>query len=570
MANQAIALQARAPQTDILGGAIRNNAQLINSMSQQRTAERQNAMAQQQMQLAQEKSTRDTASFDIDMAGKKIDFYTKRAGQTMNPQGYQLLLQDLDRDAPEIAAAFRTNMPPEQFDRGVLLQMVGSVSDNFKANYGPLETEVVQMEDGTYSVARTGGFGKPGVFELEEFALKPGGAPAAAAAPTAAAPQQGGATAQPSRGANTTPQDLMRQGVNPDSIPSGNPLSPISTGVTAQPDLGAIVQNMMQTGVISQSNMDALNQLAGPQKAQRLAQIMQANNFRVMPDEQAPSAGMRNAVFRPEEGAPAFQQAQSMDDYVATGRAARGKSPMQSPLPGSAQVPLPRVRDEAAAQRPSAKEAYDVELAKERAKYDAAANAPPKRLTPVQEAKLRDNITNDYKSAQSTIDMMAAVRSAVNDVRNLSADQKEAVTGYSAYFPSIYGTTKTADTKIKNLTGKVTEMGKAAASLGGSIGQMAVQEWTIVRDMIAALNVEGMGAKDLDDQLDIIEGASRRAERVTRDAYQNQYVEEFARFPNRFQLREADAPAATRAAPPAGKRPAAPTRTKSGASVSNW
>ena len=324
MANQAIALQARAPQADILGGAIRNNAQLINTMAQQRTAERQTAVAQQQMELAQAKEAREASAAEIDMAGKKIDLYTKRAGQTLSPQGYQLLLQDLDRDAPEIAARFRANLPPERFNRDDLLRMVGSVSDNFKATYGPLETEVVQMEDGTYSVARTGGFGKPGVFEMKEFALKPSGG-----VPAATAPQQGGAMAQPSQGANTTPQDLMRQGVNPNSIPSGNPLSPISTGGQGQPDLGAIVQQMMQTGVISQADMGLMTQAAGPEKAQQLAQIMRANNIQIMPDEQAAPAGMRNAVFRPEEGAPMLQQAQSMDDYVDTGRAARGRAPQR-------------------------------------------------------------------------------------------------------------------------------------------------------------------------------------------------------------------------------------------------
>jgi hypothetical protein len=61
MANQMIALQARAPQGDPLGGAIRNNAALINQMSQQAAAQRQAQMAQQQMQLAQAKEARDAA-----------------------------------------------------------------------------------------------------------------------------------------------------------------------------------------------------------------------------------------------------------------------------------------------------------------------------------------------------------------------------------------------------------------------------------------------------------------------------------------------------------------------------
>ena len=80
-------------------------------------------------------------------------------------------------------------------------------------------------------------------------------------------------------------------------------------------------------------------------------------------------------------------------------------------------------------------------------------------------------------------------------------------------------------------------MGKAAASLTGAIGQMAVQEWRIVRDMIANLDLTGMEASDLDDQLEIIETQARRAAAITQDAYENQYVEEFARYPNRFQLK---------------------------------
>jgi hypothetical protein len=51
MANQAIALQARAPQGNFLAPAIQQGAQFINMMTQQRAAERQAAAQQQQMQL---------------------------------------------------------------------------------------------------------------------------------------------------------------------------------------------------------------------------------------------------------------------------------------------------------------------------------------------------------------------------------------------------------------------------------------------------------------------------------------------------------------------------------------
>ena len=175
MANQAIALQARAPQGNFLAPAIQQGAQFINMMSQQRAAERQAVVQQQQMEIQRAKEQRDITQAQIDNDGKKIDFYTKRAGQTMNAAGYELLLRDMEKDSPAFAEAFRANLPPERFDRNELLKMVGSVGDNFKATYGPLETQVVQKDDGTFMVTRTGGFEKPGAFEIPEYKLAPGG-----------------------------------------------------------------------------------------------------------------------------------------------------------------------------------------------------------------------------------------------------------------------------------------------------------------------------------------------------------------------------------------------------------
>lgn len=61
MANQAIALQARAPQTDFMGRAIQQNAQMMNMMSQQRAAERQAAQAAQAMEIARAEEARKAA-----------------------------------------------------------------------------------------------------------------------------------------------------------------------------------------------------------------------------------------------------------------------------------------------------------------------------------------------------------------------------------------------------------------------------------------------------------------------------------------------------------------------------
>jgi len=516
MANQAIALQARAPQGNFLAPALQQGAQFINMMSQQRAAERQAAAQQQQLEIARAKEQRDITQAQIDNDGKKIDFYTKRAGQTLNASGYELLLRDMDKDAPEFAAAFRANLPPERFDRNELLKMVGSVSDNFKATYGPLETQVVQLENGDYAVTVTGGYGKnTGVFELPGYKLRAGGAPPTAAPATPpATPAPPAAAPAPAAGGMFRPAAF-----SPDQGP--DPAAALAKSLS----------DAQGTKRIDAGTVEQIKAMVPPEAVDRFIQV---NGIQV-----TPSDGMRSAVYRPDGGAPLAQQVQfDPNAYEATGQTARGKPLMQSPMPGSAIVPLPRVAAEARAGRETPEEVYN----KKRAELKALREAGPAPLTPVQEARLRANIAKDYKSAQATMDMMldptSGVIATVNAVRNLTPDQKESVTGYSAYLPSLTASSKTADTKIKNLKGKVTEMGRAAATLTGAIGQMAVQEWRIVSDMIANLDVEGMDPKDLDDQLDIIESSARRAAATTQDAYTNQYAEEFERYPNRFQLKE--------------------------------
>jgi hypothetical protein len=115
-----------------------------------------------------------------------------------------------------------------------------------------------------------------------------------------------------------------------------------------QPDMTAVVQDMMSSGQISQSNLQLMREMAGPDKDAQLAQILKSNNIQIVPDDQ-PS--MRSAVFRPgEDAAPQMQQVQDMGDYRPTGRPARGKPPTESPTPGVYNVPPPVIRDVKAAE----------------------------------------------------------------------------------------------------------------------------------------------------------------------------------------------------------------------------
>jgi hypothetical protein len=165
----------------------------------------------------------------------------------------------------------------------------------------------------------------------------------------------------------------------------------------------------------------------------------------------------------------------------------------------------------------------------------------PKPLTAAQDAKLRGTLSKDFTATQTLInnalDPKGGVVGAVNDVRALKPSQKEAVTGFDAYFKSVRASSRDADRVLKNLEGKVTEMGKAAAASTGAIGSMAIQEWTILRDMVANLNYAGMTPEGLEEQLGLIESQAKRAADVVQRAYQDQYMEEFDRYPGRFELR---------------------------------
>lgn len=346
MANQMIALGARAPQMPDLGRATQQYGAMLSTAAQQRASQRQAEQASQAMEIARAQEGRAIAQHEIEQAGRQIDFYTRLAGQTMNRAGYEQFLGRLDRDAPEIAAQFRTNLPPENFDRGALLQMVGSISDNFRSNFGPLETEVVQAPDGSFGVAVTGGVRPSGVFPLQEFELSPGGEGAPPATPTA--PAATPTARAPARGAEPTPQDLMDQGIPESAIPMGSPLMrPVSAGgmaASAAPveltmeTAPQIIQNAVQNRVIDQTHLQQLRSMVGPDNERSLASWMQQNQIRIQPTGEAPiSPGMRTAEYRPGVDAePQFQQVQAVTGpggatYTPTGRVARGRPPLVSP-----------------------------------------------------------------------------------------------------------------------------------------------------------------------------------------------------------------------------------------------
>lgn len=211
---------------------------------------------------------------------------------------------------------------------------------------------------------------------------------------------------------------------------------------------------------------------------------------------------------------------------------------VESSTPFRARVPAPPSQPQPPE---TADEVYAKELAREQAKSDAAAKAPPPKPVPLTEAQRlarRDALAGNYKKAQGLLDKTygpEGIVETVNAVRNLSRDQKEAITGYSGYFPSVRPSSKDADTAVQNLKDTVTELGKEAAAATGAIGPMAVQEWKIVAGMIANLDLEGMTAEGLDKQLNRIEAKAKNAARLTQQAYDAQHGADVKTMPE-FRL----------------------------------
>jgi hypothetical protein len=186
-----------------------------------------------------------------------------------------------------------------------------------------------------------------------------------------------------------------------------------------------------------------------------------------------------------------------------------------------------------------------------RNRMQPAANAPAlKPLTEGQAVQLRAAVAKDYKAAStalSQIDDLLVSADAVKTSPGLSA-----ATGFTGKFlPSFpEGGAAQAETRLANLRGKVTALGKATAAMSGAIGSIANQEWKILADQIAVLD-EVKGKGPLLEQIALLEEQAKGAAARIRDTYEKSRAEDFERFP---QFRDLPAPKA-----PGGNAPAAGT-----------
>lgn len=154
----------------------------------------------------------------------------------------------------------------------------------------------------------------------------------------------------------------------------------------------------------------------------------------------------------------------------------------------------------------------------------------PKPMTPVQSAKRRDQLGKEFKSAQNALQTTQDVLDSIAFVK--AEPGLSRATGFTGtLLPSIpEGAAASAETRLKNLEGKVTALGKAQAAASGAIGSIANQEWKILADQIAAID-RAKGTGPLLGQLELVEAQAQGAMERIKDAYQRQFGEDFEQFP---------------------------------------
>ena len=534
MANQMIALQARNPQLPDPARATTQMANMMNMASQQRAAQLQGERIRQEMEYARAGESRAEETQRLNV--RKEDQAYRVAGMTElrnrgvgvlksgSEEAYQLWLRQADAIDPDSAAVMRQIAPT--FNKDAMTFAIMKADEFINKNYStPVGSVAVNDRTGqTYSI--TAGGLDPRAELIGEVAPR--------ATPTAAAPAA--APSIPMRatqGANTTPQDLMDQGMDPRNIPSGMPTSrPISFNqsdmggagaVQMAPDvMSRIVDSAFETGVMAQVDFDQLLASQPPQNKQALMDTFQRANIRLQADapsladsamgQQSPMganpvqtpqsqfADMRGPA--PQSQTAGLRGAPPMEQTLAQ---SQGRTPFimrrEAPLPGSAQVDPATL----AAQ----------EAAKTQAAENVRLKMAPQIAGATKAAELRAQKDASFSDAQSQFDSAyAAITSRLDDAKRFRAHPAATrVIGPLDAFTFNTGRARGAQEIYDNLVASATFDGlqqmRENSPTGGALGNVSDADIRILRQSIGALG-QAQSEEDFFESLRIFEDRLRQ------------------------------------------------------------
>jgi hypothetical protein len=340
MANQMIALGVRGPQIPDVSRANQQFAQMANMMMQQRAAERQSAQAQQAMQFAAAEEGRRQDTHGGAMKQAQLQFV---AGTLKQFQEDVANLPEGDLAAAEaLRADFVSKLPG--YDKFIAPATQWTPDYKYKL-----------MMDAEKEIDKT--IATP-VASLE---LSKDGMPRSVTV-----------------GGMNPEQRPVYDAPEPGAMPTATPATAPQMSQATPETLNEVVTIALETGVMSKTNYDKLLSIAPPESRAKIAGWVQSNNIEVVPetggdmrmepmsyDGQTPQSEF--AVYRGQpmqsqvadlRSAPPMQQTLAQTQTQRrTSTPLQMRNPNVSPLPGSAQVPLSRVRGEAEARRETPEQA---------------------------------------------------------------------------------------------------------------------------------------------------------------------------------------------------------------------
>jgi hypothetical protein len=143
-------------------------------------------------------------------------------------------------------------------------------------------------------------------------------------------------------------------------------------------------------------------------------------------------------------------------------------------------------------------------------------------LNPAQQQKLKTEMAKDYKTVENVMSQTDEILKSIDAVRNSNL---EGISGpIAGRTPTISKDLLLAETRLENLKGKVTALGKASASMSGAIGSIANQEWQILANQIAVIDLT-KGDKAINEQIDRIESQAIGTANRMREGFERQYGE---------------------------------------------
>ena len=453
-----IALQARNPQIADPAAQTAKYVNMMNMAKQQEAAQRQSALAQQQMDYnkTQEARAVETQASTQKKAGleylKELTLFYRDRLARINPADkarYGALREKIVTDIP----AFDAELPfADEWNQESKTLTISKADDVIKYS---LATPVASLELSQQGMPRS---------------VVVGGLPGAAEQrPVLDAPEAMVATPAPAAAAPTNPM-------------SAN--APAPNAAAAEPgSLGLVIASALETGVMSKSDYDKMISIAPPQSRAKIAAWAQQNNIQIAPDTpgvtdnqmrdtplaydgQTPESQF--AVYRGEpmqsqtaglRGAPPMEQTLAQ---TRTSTPLQMRNPNVSPLPGSSQVPLPRVAAEARAGRESPEEAAAKATATARA--NAVVETEKEAAKKIPGRKQVSTLVKKVRAAYEALDKAEAIPSEARGGFANAMDyfassslgreaQKMVGTTTSKYLSEIINSRKLLATAIKNATG---------------------------------------------------------------------------------------------------------------------